>query len=73
MSKKEKTKKEKDSKLSDSIDRINFELSMVRESLEVMNYRKSYPKFRFNISSDVARTSLVILAYLVAMKYIFLG
>lgn len=68
-----KTKIKKDIKLSDSIDRINFELSMVRESLEVLNYRKSLPKFRFNISSDVARTSLVLLGYLVAIKYIFLS
>jgi hypothetical protein len=70
---KEKTKIKKESDLSNKIDKINFELTMIRESLEVLNYRKSLPKFRFYISSDVARTSMVLLGYLVAIKYIFLS
>ena len=54
------------------LERINFELSMIREQVEGINYRKSLPKFRFYISHDVARTTLVILAILVTIKYLFI-
>jgi hypothetical protein len=71
---KEKVKSEKrnDTKVMHELERINFEISMIRESIEVLNYRKNLPKFRFYISHDVARTTLVILAFLVTIKYLFI-
>jgi hypothetical protein len=71
---KEKVKSEKinDKKVMNHLERINFEISMIREQVDVLNYRKSLPKFRFYISHDVARTTLVILAILVTIKYLFI-
>jgi hypothetical protein len=71
---KEKVKSEKrnDTKVMHELERINFELSMIREQVEGINYRKSLPKFRFYINHDVARTTLVILAILVTIKYLFI-
>ena len=69
---KEMSEKRNDKKVMNHLERINFEMSMIRESVEVLNYRKSLPKFRYYISHDVARTTLVILAFLVAIKYLFI-
>jgi hypothetical protein len=71
---KEKVKSEKrnDTKVMHELERINFELSMIKESVEVMNHRKGFPKFRYYISGEVARTTLVILAFLVTIKYLFI-
>jgi hypothetical protein len=71
---KEKVNSEKrnDTKVMHELERINFELSMIREQVEGINYRKSLPKFRFYISHDVARTTIVILAFLVTIKYLFI-
>jgi hypothetical protein len=73
MSKEKKmSEKRNDKKVMNHLERINFEMSMIRESIEVLNYRKSLPKFRYYISHDVARTTLVILAFLVTIKYLFI-
>jgi hypothetical protein len=71
---KEKVKSEKsnDKKVMNHLERINFEMSMIRESVEVLNHRKNLPKFRYYISHDVARTTIVILAFLVTIKYLFI-
>ena len=71
---KEKVKSEKrnDTKVMHELERINFELSMISEQVEGLSYRKSLPKFRFYISHDVARTTIVILAILVTIKYLFI-
>jgi hypothetical protein len=66
------SEKRNDKKVMHELERINFEMSTLRESVDVLLYRKSLSKFRFYISHDVARTSLVILAYLVAIKYLFI-
>ena len=67
-----KSEKRNDTKVMHELERINFELSMIREQVEGLSYRKSLPKFRFYISHDVARTTLVILAFLVTIKYLFI-
>jgi hypothetical protein len=71
---KEKVKSEKrnDTKVMHELERINFEMSMISEKVDSLYYRKKLPKFRFYISHDVARTILVILAFLVTIKYLFI-
>jgi hypothetical protein len=54
------------------LERINFEMSMIGEKVDSVYYRKKLPKFRYYISSDVARTTIVILAILVTIKYLFI-
>jgi hypothetical protein len=71
---KEKVKSEKrnDTKVMHELERINFEMSMISEKVDSLYYRKKLPKFRYYISSDVARTTIVILAFLVTIKYLFI-
>ena len=71
---KEKVKLEKrnDTKVMHELERINFEMSMISEKVDSLYYRKKLPKFRYYISSDVARTTIVILAFLVTIKYLFI-